>query len=302
MKQKLILVLCAVGLLAIGFAGGIYASSLVKTHSTNTAGVEASPVRQLAAAPDIMPETPATPQPRATAPGTQSPVKPPANESLSRATSPRAGTTPAPAANTGAANPPGGAPFAGGGRGQPRDPAAFEKLRGKMELGRLFRNVGQLEELKAPVTAKQAKAILDIMNPLRKQASLSPEEADKALAKLKAQLTKDQLDAIAQAASERMSRRGGEGGAPGPGGGARRGGWDGAPRPGGGAPGDGAPGGAPGDGAPGGAPGGRGMGGGGFGAQMETMNPFNPGENPMAQRMAERYNAVFEALEAKAGK
>jgi len=30
------------------------------------------------------------------------------------------------------------------------------------------------------------------------------------------------------------------------------------------------------------------------------MNPFHPGDDPMSQRMTERYNAIFDALEAKA--
>jgi len=35
---------------------------------------------------------------------------------------------------------------------------------------------------------------------------------------------------------------------------------------------------------------------------MENMNPFNlDSDNPMAQRMSERIEAVFDALKAKAG-
>jgi len=36
---------------------------------------------------------------------------------------------------------------------------------------------------------------------------------------------------------------------------------------------------------------------------MENMNPFNlDSDNPMAQRMSERIEGVFDALKAKAGR
>jgi len=312
MKQKVIIVLFAVVLLLVIGAAGMYASSLLKSRAASEAGGETA-AQEVAA----VPESDAVPTPdkaRTTAPDTNTAVKPPANNS-SGGTTPRTVTPSKP--NAVGEEPPSRPPFAERGQGGPRD-SAFAKLRGKFELMGLFRGLGRLDDLKAPLTEKQAKAILAIMNPLRKQATLSPEEADKALAKLKAELTKAQLDALAQAARERMMR-GGPGGGPGGrqrdgappnaagnGGGMPPSGGDSAPgsgdmprRRGDGGPGGGGPGGgAPGGGGPGGGPGGRG--GGGFGAQMETMNPFHPGDDPMSQRMAERINAVFDELEAKA--
>lgn|GEM_PF-2437875 len=305
MKQKLIIVLFAVVLLLVIGAAGMYASSLLKSRAAKEADGDTTTqeVASVPAPPDV-PET--APDGSRTTPNKTTPVKPPADTS-SRATPPRSGAIPAP--NAVGEEPPSRPPFAERGRGGPRDMPGFEKLRGKMELSGLFNSIGQLDELKTPLTEKQAKAILAVMNPLRKQATLSPEEADKALAKLKAELTKEQLDAIAKAREQMM--RGGMGGRPG--GGQRGGAPPNAAENGGRPPrnADGAPGaddtprrrggGERGTGSVGGGAGGRGGGNpGDILARMETMNPFNPGDDERSQRRAERINTVFTALEAKA--
>jgi len=172
----------------------------------------------------------------------------------------------------------------GQGRGprgdRPRDPA----LHAKFTLMRVFRNIGRLEdEGRSPLTPVQAKAILAIMTPLRAQEKLTATQAADVLAKLEAQLTTAQRDAIAQMRGRR------------PGGGA------GGPRPEGPPP-------APNDTEravrPGGAggPGGESHGNrpGQSGAAMAEMNPFNPPEeHPMSARMAERWQAIFDALGEK---
>lgn len=297
MRKTLVLVLGALGLLVVGFAGGMYTSSLLHARTSNPAP------RQTAAAPELslssaMPlETTAPPAKPAVTPSEKPAVTPPA-------TTPRASGTPAGKPSTQdpkTAKPESKPPS--GDRQQQRG-AAFEQMRAKMELPRLFRNLGRLEELKEPLTPAQAKAILAIMTPLRTQKTLTNDEAKKVLERLQAQLTPAQKDALAQSRERRG--RGGDGGRRDPGGNTA-GPNAGAPAPGGsraGRGGDGAPGGgAPRRSGPDGTnP--RGPGGGDpaeFAKRMETMNPFYmDGDNPMAQRMAERYQAIFDMLEAKA--
>ena len=166
-------------------------------------------------------------------------------------------------------------------------------------LMRLFHGIGRLEEDdKTALTPAQAKAMLAIVTPLRKQPTLTPEQATRTRKQLEAQLTAAQQDAIAQAAPGRQGGRGGAGVA----------GANGPPRHEGAA--EGQPGAAPGrDGQgggwrPGAGPGGAGpgrRGAGMFAGGMDNFNPFyTSGDNPMAGRMAQRMQATFDALAAKA--
>jgi len=285
MKQKLALALYSLALLLIGGAAGV----LIGMRLPPGIAKNAPPAQRIAG----VPASPVTAPPRTQETGPRTPVTAPQKTAKTPtnvpATPPRAAGAPPPAQG-GGANPSGRPPFAGGPRS---DPAAFEKLRPKTELMRLFQGVGRLDELKAPLTPAQAKAILVVINPLRKQAILSADQAAKVLPQLQAQLTKAQQDAIAQAPRNRM-RRGGAGrpGGDQPGGPPNAAGNNGGEPP--RAPGtDGPPRRRRGDGE--GGPGGGEPG--GFFAQMETMNPFNTsGETPMA----DRYKAIFDALEAKA--
>lgn len=178
-----------------------------------------------------------------------------------------------PVSNTGnrptgnnANRPAGSTPNAGTGAGR----TGYPEQRGSFALMRLFTSIGRLEQDgTATLSAAQAKSILALMNPLRKQASLTSTQATTVNNKLKALLTKAQLAEI-----EQLSPVMGNGGGP------RNGGNPGAtntpPRDGGNRP-------AP-------------------PAGMEDINPFNANsDNPMAQRMAERMNEVFSLLEKKAG-
>jgi hypothetical protein len=187
---------------------------------------------------------------------------------------------------------------------------------------RLFRAIGRLNEDKnTPLTAEQAKKVLAVMKPLRTQPKLTPEQAEETYKKLEAILTDAQRKAIEQAARERWQSRSG----------------DREPRPGGEnrAPGNGGPGAdrrengdtnprqqvergqndgnrdqeerrgpeqRPAAGANGGQPGAGGNPRGRFNREeMANFNPFNSqSDNPMAQRMSERMNAEFDALEARA--
>jgi len=80
---------------------------------------------------------------------------------------------------------------------------AFAKFRESHKytfmLTRMATGIGQLEtEGSAPLTSAQAKAILTVLNPIRKQTSLSQDEAKEAVKKLKAVLTAKQLTEIAR--------------------------------------------------------------------------------------------------------
>ncbi len=169
-----------------------------------------------------------------------------------------------------------------------------ESFRATFGLLRTFQGLGTLaEEGKAPLTTAQAKSILALMDPLRTQKSLTPQQAMSKLEKLEALLTPAQREALEETRQRwpggggRTSAAGGPG-EPGPTGVRHQG-------PAGGS-------------SPFGGTGGRQhpMGGGEFrrpGTDMENMNPFNlTGDNPMAQRMSERIETVLGALRAKAGR
>jgi hypothetical protein len=159
----------------------------------------------------------------------------------------------------------------------------------------LLTRIGRLEEEgKQPLTPQQAKAVLAVVNPLRKQETLAPDQARAAADKIETQLTQAQRTAIEEMRPTGGPPRGDRGSGQGPGGqaGERQGGsrpegsWGGR----GGEPGGTPPGGAPpeGDHRP---------------AEMENFNPLNPpSDNPMASRMAERVKTAIEALERKAKK
>ena len=152
-----------------------------------------------------------------------------------------------------------------------------------MTLARLFTGIGALErEGKNTLSVAQAKSILSLMQPLRKQQKLTTAQAENMQKKLEQLLTSAQREEIAQLTPMR-----------GPGGGGRSGGER---------TGDGAGGARPGGGASGTDSGGPPPAGGGRPAMegMADMNPFNPdSDNPMAMRMAERIDEVFELLENK---
>ena len=139
--------------------------------------------------------------------------------------------------------------------------------RGSFTLMRLFTSIGRLEqEGTATLSVAQAKSILALMNPLRKQAKLTPAQALTVKNKLQGLLTKAQLAEIEQLTPPRNGNGPRNGGAPGAGNAPP----DGSSRP------------APPEG-------------------MEDMNPFNPNsDNPMAQRIAERMDEVFQLLAEKA--
>ena len=168
-----------------------------------------------------------------------------------------------------------------------------ESFRATFGLMRTFQGLGTLEEEgKAPLTAAQAKSILALFEPLRSQESLTPAGATSTLEKLEALLTPAQQEAL----EETRQRR--------PGGGGRTSAAGGPGEPG---PTGVRPQGPAGSAGPFGGAGGRQRPAGGGesrppGAGMENMNPFNlDSDNPMAQRMSERIEAVFDALKAKAG-
>ncbi|HEX2948121.1 MAG TPA: hypothetical protein VHV83_00885 [Armatimonadota bacterium] len=157
-------------------------------------------------------------------------------------------------------------------------------MRAKFVLVRLFRSIGRLDEASAPLTPAQAKAILAIMNPLRTQPTLTSEQAEKVTAELNTQLTPAQQQEIEQMHNRRPGQAGqGNGqqnGQPPANGGWRRGDQAGDQR-----------------GGPGGPNGPGQM----SAADMEKMNPFNPGDSdPQFARMAERWQSIFASLEAKA--
>ena len=170
-----------------------------------------------------------------------------------------------------------------------------ESFRATFGLMRTFQGLGTLEEEgKAPLTAAQAKSILALLEPLRSQKSLTPAGATSTRERLEALLTPAQQGALEEIGQRRPSGGRRNVGAGGPGG----------PGPTGGGPGGAGPAGSAG---PFGGAGGRQRPAGGGesrppGVGMENMNPFNlDSDNPMAQRMSERIEAVFDALKAKAG-
>jgi len=145
------------------------------------------------------------------------------------------------------------------------------------QLMQMTRKIGQIDkDPKYTLTPKQAKQILKVLKPLRKQPKMTQDQAKTALKQLKAILTIDQLNAMARIKQPQ--------------------------RMGGGSQGMG-----------GGRPGGGGFGGAGGGQGNRPRDPnamknFNPyykdpkgGQGFMAQR-AKRMDDMFAALQAKAAK
>ena len=152
----------------------------------------------------------------------------------------------------------GGPGGGGGGRGS----QFREEHKWTFQLTRLVRNISRLDsDKKFPLAASQAKSVLGVLNPLRKQKTMDQEQAKTAIRQLQDILTEDQRTAISTMAPEHQFRR-----EAGPGGGppqSRRPTMD--PK------------------------------------AMENFNPFNPPkDSPMAQRGAERMNQLFKGLEARA--
>ena len=116
-------------------------------------------------------------------------------------------------------------------------------------------------EKKTALSAAQAKSVLGVLTPLRKQKTMDQEQAKTAIKQLQDILTEDQRTAISTMAPEHQFRReGGPGGGPPQG---RRPMMD--PK------------------------------------AMENFNPFNPPKgSPMAQRGAERMKKLFKDLEKRA--
>jgi hypothetical protein len=160
--------------------------------------------------------------------------------------------------------PPGGPP--GGPAGAGGQFAGFEEFRKShqftFQLSRLASNIGRLDkETKSPVTPDQAKAILAVLTPLRKQESMDQEGAKAAIRSLQKVLTDDQRNAISTMAPEHRFRSAG--------------------------------------GSSGGRPSGErphfDM------KAMENFNPFNPPkDSPMYERSKKRMDDLFAALEKKA--
>jgi hypothetical protein len=159
-------------------------------------------------------------------------------------------------------------PSPAGRAGQPGEPGGagsqspWGRARETMGLMRLMGGIGRLEsENKQPLTAAQAKAVLAVVNPLRKASSLSEDQAGKAVTKINSILSADQRKILAEAPSGPRMRREGEGQGQGP-------------RP----PGEGQPRRFPSEG-------------------MGSSNPLNP---PKDSPMAERMQSTLDALEKKA--
>ena len=78
------------------------------------------------------------------------------------------------------------------------------------QLSRLVGNIGRLEEdSKTPLTSKQAKAVLAVLTPLRKQPTMDQDQAKAAIRDLQKVLTDDQRSAISTMAPEHRFRSGG---------------------------------------------------------------------------------------------
>ena len=148
----------------------------------------------------------------------------------------------------------------------------------------------------------QAKRMLAVLTPFRKQPKMTQDQAKAAIKKVSTILDARQLAAIdraLQAEQRRMAGRGGFGG--GGGGGGFGGGRPGGPGGPGGV-GGGRPGGPGGMGGPGGRMGGPGRGRMGFDpARMKNFNPVNPEKSsPMYERNAQRNEKLFAFLQARA--
>jgi len=170
------------------------------------------------------------------------------------------------------------------------NPSAFAKFREQHKytfqlLTTTSRGFTECERSQSSrIKPDQAKKILGLLAPLRKQPTLTQDDAKTTIQKLQRVLDTKQLTAVDKAIKDSAMRRAGGGGAPGgaPGGGA----------PGGGAPGGGAPGG--GAGRPGGTstfdP-----------AKAKNFNPFNPQPGTPRYEMRKVSNGkLFAFLEARA--
>ena len=99
------------------------------------------------------------------------------------------------------------------GQPPPDGPGQFKEFRKShqyaFQLMRLVGNIGRLEkENKNPLTQAQAKAILAILQPLRKQASLDETAAKDVIKALQAILTDKQRTSISALPPKRQFRRG----------------------------------------------------------------------------------------------
>ncbi len=267
------------------------AGSATPSRSTARADTAAPTAR-----PPVREETPsATPPKTAEA---RTPSNATGRPNAGTATPPREGSRPnAGATNSGRRSENGGAPF---------DREKFvqfqETHKYTFQLMGLVGNIMRMErDGKTPLTAQQAKELLAVLQPLRKQEKLTQDDAKAAIRDVQRVLTEAQRNAIAAMPERDGGRRAtGGGGGAGNGGGMRGG-----PPPGGGAPPPGGPGGGP-----GGAPGGRG-GAGGDGARgarpmmdpttMQNFNPFYKPDGEDTGRMSRRWDTLFETLEKKAG-
>jgi len=185
--------------------------------------------------------------------------------------------------------------------------AAFQKWRDQHKYTFQLRTMltGGLAECERSKNTElkpaQAKSILAVLTPLRKQPKLTQDQAKGAIQKLQKVFDAKQLAAVDRSVQASQQRRGGFGG---PGGGGPGGGGPGGPGGAGRPPGGGGPGGPGGPGGAGRPPGGGGPGGGGppafDPAAMKDFNPFNPDKkSPMYDRQKERNDKLFEFLTAR---
>jgi uncharacterized membrane protein YgcG len=165
--------------------------------------------------------------------------------------------------------------------------AAFAKFRDQHKYTFQLRTMvtsGLMECERSPTTRlkpAQAKQLLAVLAPLRKQPKLTQDQAKAAIQKVQKVYDTKQLSAVDKAIQQSARRRGG-GGAPGGGGGAPGGGAPGAGRPGGGSPGGG--------GRPPFDP-----------AKAKNFNPFNPQKDGFGyERNVSRNKTLFAFLEARA--
>jgi len=142
---------------------------------------------------------------------------------------------------------------------------AFEEFRKShqytFQLSRLAANIGRLDkETKFPLSSDQARAVLAVLTPLRKQETMDQDQAKTAIKDLQRILTDDQRNAISQMPPEhRFRREGGSSSGPPT---DRRPRFD--------------------------------------LKAVENFNPFNPPkDSPMYERSKKRWDDLFAALEKK---
>lgn len=270
MKRTHITVVAIVAVLLIGGAT-VYLMAHASAHAGKKTPVATN---QTATTPPAT-TTVATPEPgaaKSTAPGAVSSTATPPQRTASNA-----GTT-----TTNAQ------PRQAGQRGN--RPQMSDGMRAKFTLMRLVMGLPRLDEAKLPLSPAQAKDLLAVLTPLRKQPTLTADDASKALDRVKAILSSEQVAALSQ--FHRGQRGDGQGRPQGQGAGRPDGQGQGQPGP--RANGERRPTGNGEQPAEGRTPAGR-------PEMREDMNPFNmSGDNPMMQRMQERMNAVFTQLEEKA--